>query len=139
MPETASQRGRSLVWKEEGVREFEDRGVEEDVSAPWGDSERLRQEQDFLLPWNGMFTFPIWTLTMGPQKAEKREDTQIPHVVFQQPCAARTMTTKKQSLREQSCPLRPNSSQQQSQGQTGAWWLQIPRVVATKLRLTSLL
>lgn len=136
VPETGSQRGCSLVWKEEGVLELEDRGVEEDVSTLWEESERLGQEKDFLLPWNGMFTFPIWTLTTGPQKAGKHEKTRIPHAVFQQPCETRTMAMKKQPERAK-CLLRSNSSQQQSQGQTSAG-LQIPRVVTTKLRLTSL-
>lgn len=46
-------------------------GVEEDMSTPRGESERLGREQDFLLPSNGMLIILIWTSTDGTPEGWK--------------------------------------------------------------------
>lgn len=50
-----------LVSKEEGVLEFQGPRHAEDVSTPLGEAGRLGQKHGFLLPWNAMLVFPIWT------------------------------------------------------------------------------
>lgn len=45
--------------------------MEEDVSPPWGEPETLDEEEDFLLPRNGMLIILIWTLKNGTPEGRK--------------------------------------------------------------------
>ena len=97
-----------LSWRRKGSVSPRSWGIKEGVSTPWRDPEMLSQEQDFLLPWNGMLIILIWTVK-----------ERIPGGWKTAPWNRDHLGTKKRSPAEWSCPR----SQQQSQACTWAWGL----------------
>lgn len=107
------------------------------MSTPRGESERLGQEQDFLLPWNGMLIILIWTLTDGTPEGWKTLRDRFRMWYFNSPVRQRPLQGRNRAYESKAAPEVQQLTVAKQGSNLGLGVLQVPRGVMARLRLSA--